>query len=111
MGCKIAVSPQLPSRNGTINCLTYEEYVRQTNKDILCLFHVLALHLCGTQRLEERTSKLFNFFVNKKDGLSANQFQGVHMNDVPIVENLLSLNILLYVIDNVDANIIGETVR
>ena len=30
------------------------------------------------------------------DGLSPNQFQVVHMNDVPTVEDLLTLNILLY---------------
>ena len=45
------------------------------------------------------------------DGLSAYQFQGVHMNDIPIVEDLLTLNILLYDIDIVDGNIIGELAR
>ena len=30
------------------------------------------------------------------------------MNDIPIVDNLLTLNILLYYIDIVDGNIIGE---
>ena len=42
------------------------------------------------------------------DGLSADQFQGDHMNDIPTVEDLLTLNILLYDIDIVDDNIIGE---
>ena len=42
------------------------------------------------------------------DGLSANQFQVVHMNDNPAVEDLLFLNILLYDIDIVDGNIVGE---
>ena len=45
------------------------------------------------------------------DGLSANQFQGVHKNDVPFVEDLLTLNILLYDIDIVDGNNIGELAR
>ena len=79
--------------------------------DNLCLFRALALHLHGTQRLEEETSKLFNLFINKMNGLSADQFQGVHMNDIPIVEDLLTLNILLYDIDIVDGNIVGELVR
>ena len=43
--------------------------------------------------------------------MSADQFQGVHKNDIPIVEDLLTLNILLYVIDIVDGNIIGELAR
>ena len=45
------------------------------------------------------------------DGLSTDQFQGVHMNDTPIVENLLTLNILLYDIDIADGNNIGELAR
>ena len=44
------------------------------------------------------------------DALSAKQFQGVHMNDIPFVEDLLTLNILLYHIDIVDIIIIGEII-
>ena len=33
------------------------------------------------------------------------------MNDIPIVEDLLTLNILLYDIDIVDGNIVGELAR
>ena len=45
------------------------------------------------------------------DGLIPNQFQGVHMNDIPTVEDLLNLNILLYDIDIVDGNNVGELAR
>ena len=45
------------------------------------------------------------------DGLSADEFHGIHMNDISIVEDLLTLNILLYGIDFVDGNIIGELAR
>ena len=44
------------------------------------------------------------------DGLSPNQFQGVHMNDIPLVGDLLTLNIL-YDMDIMDGNIIGELAR
>ena len=111
MGCKNAVLPEPLLRNGTINCLTYEENTRQPYSDNWCLFRALALHMNGNQRLEEETSKLFNLFINKMDGLSADQFQGVHMNDILFVEDLLTLNIVLYDIDIVDGNIIGELVR
>ena len=106
MGCKNAVLPKPLLRKGTINCLTYEKNTRQPYNDNLCLFRALALHLHGTQRLEEETSKLFILFTNKMEGLSPNQFQGVHLNDIPIVEDLLTLNILLYDIGIVDGNII-----
>ena len=77
----------------------------------MCLFRALALHLHGSQRLEEEISNLFNLFIIKKDGLSLNHFQGVHMNDIPTVEDLLALNILLYDIDFLDGNIVGELAR
>ena len=45
------------------------------------------------------------------DRLSADQFQGVHVNDISAVEDLLTLSTLLYDIDFVDRNIIGEFAR
>ena len=60
---------------------------------------------------KEETSKLFNLVISKMDGLSADQFQGVHMYDVAIVEDLLTLNILLYDLDIVDGNLVGELAR
>ena len=45
------------------------------------------------------------------DGMNPNQFQGVHMNDIPTVEDLLTLNILLYDIDIVDGNVVRELGR
>ena len=111
MGCKNAVLPELLLRYGTIMCLTYEENTRQPFNDNLCRFCALALHLHGTQRLEEETSNLVNLFVNKNDWLSPNQLQAVQMNDTPIVEDLLTFNSLLYEIVIVDVNIIGELGR
>ena len=111
MGCKDAVLPEPLLKNHTINCLTFEENTKRPYNNNLCLFRVLALHKHGNQRMEEETSKLFNLFINKMDGLTPNQFQGVHMNDIPTVEDLLNLNILLYDIDIVDGNIVGELAR
>ena len=108
MGCKNAVLPEPTLRNGTRNCLTIEENTRQPYNNNMCLFRALAFHFHGNQRLEKEISKTFNSFVNKMDGLSSSQFKGVHMNDIPVVEDLLTLNFLLYDIDFVDGNIIGE---
>ena len=111
MGCKDAVLPEPLLKSCTINCLTFEENTRQPYNSNLCPFCALALHLQGNQRLEEETSKLFILFNNKMDGLNPNRFHGVHMNDIPNVEDLLTLNIVLYDIDIVDGNIIGELAR
>ena len=45
------------------------------------------------------------------NGLSPKQFQGVHMNDIPVLEDLQTFNILLYDRDIVHGNIIGELAR
>ena len=111
MGCKNAVLPEPLLANHTINCLMFEENTRQPYMDNLCLFRALALHLHGNQRLEAKTSKLFNFFISKMVGLSADHFHGVHMNDIPTIEDPLTLNILLFDIDIADGNIIGELAR
>ena len=55
MGCKDAVLAEPLLRNGTINCLMYEENTRQPYNDKLCLSRALAVHLQGKQRLEEET--------------------------------------------------------
>ena len=106
--CKNAVLPEPLLKNHTFHCLTFEQNTKQPYNGNLCLFRALALHMHGIQQLEEEASKIFNFFINKMDGLSADQFRGVHMNDIPRDEDLLTLNILLYDIDIVDGNIVGE---
>ena len=111
MGCKNAVFPKPLLENHTINCRTHEETTKQPCNHNMCPFRALALHLHGTQWLEEGTSKLFNLFFNKLDGLNTNQFQGVHMNDIPTVEDLRTLNIVLHDIDIVDGNIVGKLAR
>ena len=88
MGCRNPVLPEPLLRNDTTNSLTYEENTRQPYNNNLCLFRALALHMHGNQRLEEKTSKLFILFITKMDGLSPNQFQGVHTNDISSVEDL-----------------------
>ena len=108
MGCKNAILTELLIKNHKINCLTFGEVTTQPYNDNLCLFRALALHLHGTQRLEEETSKLF---INEMDGLSAHQFQGVHLNDIPFVEDLVTLKVVLYDIDFVDGSFIGELAR
>ena len=86
--------------------------MRQPYNDNLCLFRALALHLHGNEKLEEDTSKTFNLFLNNsEDGDVSKKFQGVHLNDIPKIEDLLQLNIFLYDIDFVDRELIGELCR
>ena len=111
MGCKDTVLPEPPLKNHNVNCLTFEGNTRQPYIDNLCLFRALALHLHGNEKLEEETSKIVNLFLNNCGKGDPSKFLGVHMTDIPKVQDLLQLNILVYDIDFVDGELIGELCR
>ena len=111
MGCKDFVLPEPLLKNQNVNCLTYEQNTKKPYKDNLCLFRALALHLHGIERLENETSKIFKLFLNNCGEADPSKFQGVHMTDIPKVEDMLQLNIFLYDIDFVNGELIGELAR
>ena len=111
MGCKDAVLPESHLKNHTINCLTYEQNTKKPYKDNLCLFRALALHLHGNERLEEETSNLFNLFLVNSTNSDPSKFQGVCMDDIPSVEDIVAITIFIYDIDLVDGAMIGELPR
>ena len=111
MGCKDTVLSEQLLRNCNVNCLSFERNTRQPYNDNLCLFRALALRLHGNDKLEEETSKISNLFLNNSEERDVSKFQGVHLNDIPKVEDLLQLNIFLYDIDFVDGELIGELCR
>ena len=56
--CKDAKLPEHLFRNGTINCLTLKENMRQPKNDNLCIFRALGFHLQGNQRLQKSIKNL-----------------------------------------------------
>ena len=110
-GCKDAALPESLLRNPSINCLTFERKTTQPYKDNLCLFRALALHLQRNARLEEETSKLFNLFLVNSTNPDPSKFQGVCMDDIPSVEDIVSINIFTYDIDLIDGAMVGELAR
>ena len=111
MGCKITVLTEPLLRNCNANCLTFERNTSQPYNDNLCLFRALALRWHGNEKLQEETSKNFKLFFNNSEDGDVSKFQGVHLKDIPKVEDLLQLNIFLYDIDFVDGDLIGELCR
>ena len=111
MGCKDTVLPEPLLRNWNVNCLTFERNTRQPYNDNFCLLRALALHLHGNEKLEEETTKILKLFLNICGKGYPSKFQGVHMTDIPKVENLLQLNISFFNIDFVDGVLIGEFCR
>ena len=111
MGCRDAILPESLLKNQTVNCLTYEQNTKKPYKDNFCLFRALALHLHENERLEGETSKLFNLFLVNSTNPDPSKFQGVCMDDIPSVEDLVGINIFIYVIDLIDGAMVGELAR
>ena len=113
MGCEDTVLHQPLLENRNMKCLTYEKKTLQPYNDNLCLLRALALHLHGNTKLEEETSKakVFKLFLKNSEEGDISKFQGVHLKDVPKLEDLLQLNIFLYDIDFVAGELIGELCR
>ena len=111
MGCKDAVLPESRLKNHTVNCLTFEKNRRKPYKDNLCLLRALALHLHGNERLEEEISKFFNLFLVNSTNPGPSKFQGVCMDDIPSVEDIVGINIFIYDIDPIDGAMVGELAR
>ena len=111
MVCKDAILPESLLKNHTVNCLTFEKNTRKTYTDNLCLFSELALHLPGNERLEEETSKLFNLFPINSTNPDPSKYQGVCMDDIPSVEDIVGINIFIYDIDPNDGAMVGELAR
>ena len=95
IGCKVTVLLEPLLRNRNENCLIFQRNTLQPYNDNLCLFRELALHLHGNEKLEEETSKIFNLFLKNSEEGDVSKFQGVLLNDIPKVEDLLQLKILL----------------
>ena len=94
-----------------MNFVIFERKPRQPYNENLCLFEALALHLHGNENVQEETSKMFNLFLENSEERDVSKLQGVHLNEIPKVEDLLQLIIFLYDIDFVDGELIGELCR
>ena len=88
--------------------VTFEENTRKPYNDNLCLFRALVLHLQINQRLEKKTSNLFNLFLEKTRGTDPTNFRGSCMEDIAAVQDITQEDIFLYDIDIVDGSMIGE---
>ena len=84
--------------NNHVNCLISDQNTKQPYNDTLCLFRGLAAHLFGATNLETSISKILNDFW-EGSGCDPEQFQGVLMDNISIVEDVVSKIIFIYDID------------
>ena len=66
------------------------------------------MHKTGNERVEEETKKLLNAYLTANPHLSVQNFRGVGLEDLHIVERLAEVNILVYDIEVSDGGFIGE---
>ena len=93
MGCKEAVLLESLLKNHKVNCPTYDQNTKKPDKDNLCLFRALALHLHGNdKRLKEETLKFFHLFFINSTNPDPLMFQGVCMDEIPSVEVIVGIN-------------------
>ena len=92
MGCKDTVLPEPLLKNHNVNCLTNERNTRKPYNDNLCFFRAFVLHLHDNDNLEEANSIFFLCNSNCEEG-DPLKVQGVHMNEIPKVEDLLQLSL------------------
>ena len=104
-------SARISPKKSYSKCLTYEQKTKKPYKGSLCLFRALALHLHGNERLEEETSKLFNLFLVNCTNPDPSKFQGVCMDGIPSVEEIVGINIFIYDIDLIDGAKVRELAR
>ena len=109
MGCLDAVIPEQLLSRSDINFLVTNGY-GETEKDYLCLFRDVAVHLYGSAELETNAAKLLSDF-HHKSGHDAINFRGVSMDHIVFVENAIKHNIFIYDIVFEDRDLIGELAR
>ena len=112
MACKDAILPESLLKNHTVNCLTFEKNTRKHYNDNFCLFRAVALQLLGNERLEELFNiKILNIFLINSKNPDPSKFQGVCMEDIPSVEDIVGINNFIYDIDLIDGAMAGELAR
>ena len=102
----ILLPPNLVKRSD-VNCLTYNSNKERYN-DNFCLLRAVCMHKTGNERVEEETKKLLNDYLTANTHLPLQNFRGVGLEDLHIVERLAEVNFLVYGTEVSDGGIIGE---
>ena len=106
MVCIDTVPPEQLLRRSDVNCLVSNGY-GETNKDYLCLFRAIDVHLNGSTELETSAENLFGAFHHEY-GHDAINFRGVSIDHLVFVENAIKHNIFFYDIDIKEGEFVGE---
>ena len=109
LGCLDSVLPEPLLRNPEVNCLVSNGHDVPYN-DNLCLFRAISIHLFGSVDVEPHAMQLFDNFVSATD-CDPENFMGVSLDQIPVIENLVEKNIFIYDFTIEDGEIVGELIR
>ena len=105
----ILLPPNLVKRSD-VNCLTYKSNKERYN-DNLCSLRAVCMHKTGKKTVEEEAKRLFIAYLTANPHLSVQNFRGVGLEGLHIVERLAEVNILMYDIQVSDGGIFGKLVE
>ena len=97
MGCPDSVSPELLLKKHSVICLLSNKD-KEPYKDHFCLFRALTMYMNGHNDLESRTSRYFTEFITKSSH-DPKSYRGVSVEEIPVVEEIVQINIFKYDFD------------
>ena len=109
MGCPDSVLPEPLLRHTQVNCLLSNKD-KEPYKDHLCLFRALAMYMNGHNDLDSHTSRYFTDYISKF-GYDPKNLRGVSVEDLPVVEEIVQRNIVMYDFDIQEGEYVGELAR
>ena len=107
VGCKDDLLPPGLGKGTDVNCLTYKANKERCNENI-CLLRAIGMHETRTEWLELETLKLLNQYLVIIPNITAENFRGVAVDDLHIVELFVEAKFLGYYIEVSDNGTIGE---
>ena len=95
VGCKDILLPPRPFKRTDVNCVKYKANEERYNKNP-CLLRAICLHKTETERLDEEACKNLSQYLDINPSLKTEDFGGVDLEDVHMVERLAEGNMLVY---------------
>ena len=96
-------------KNHSVKCLLSNKD-KEPYKDHLCIFRALAMYMNGHKDLDSHTSRYLTDFISKS-GYDHNNFHGVFVEELPVVEETVPRNIFIYDFDIQEGEYVEELAR
>ena len=94
LGCIEQSIPSTLLRSPIVKCFV-SDCENKPYQDNLCMFRSLAYELYGSNELQQKTMELMRMFLSATRR-NDETFQGIHEDDIPILEVLIDRNIQIY---------------